>query len=216
MATMDDPDGQSPADFEHVWQPAEGSATTLLLLHGTGGDERDMLPLATQLAPGCARLSPRGKVLEGGVSRRFFRRHAEGRLDIPDLLERTDELAAFVSASATDYGFDPSRVVAIAFSNGANIAASLLFRHPGLLQGAALLRPMLPYEPEPGLDLEGTSVLIAAGARDPLVPATQSRELARSLEEGGASVTLRVDDAAGHGLAEGDLVALAAWLGKLV
>ncbi len=212
---MTDPDRESPSNFEHVWEPVDGSATTLLLLHGTGGSEHDMLPLARQLAPGFSRLSPRGKVLEGGVSRRFFRRHAEGQLDIPDLLRRTDELAAFVAGSASDYGFDPSRVVAIGFSNGANIAASLLFRHPGLLRGAALLRPMLPYEPEPDLDLKGTSVLVAAGDRDPLIPATQSRELAQRLEAAGAAVTVRMDPAAGHGLVQEDLVALAAWLEEL-
>jgi predicted esterase len=212
---MTGPDRQDSSQFEHIYEPGEESATTLLLLHGTGGDERDMLPLGRQLAPGCALLSPRGKVLEGGVSRRFFRRHAEGMLDIPDLLERTDELAAFVSGSADAYGFDPSRVVAVGFSNGANIAASLLFRHPGLLRGAALLRPMLPYEPEPELDLTGKSVFVAAGARDPLVPAAQSRELALRLEEAGASVVVRMDPAAGHGLVEEDLVTLAAWLEEL-
>lgn len=202
-------------DFEHVYLPGEAPAT-LLLLHGTGGDENDLVPLGRQLAPQCGLLSPRGKVLEGGVSRRFFRRHAEGRLDIPDLLERTDELATFVTASAQQYGFDPSGVVAIGFSNGANIAASLLFRHPGLLRGAALLRPMLPYEPEEDLDLDSTSVLVAAGGRDPLVPREQTRELVQRLEQSGASVAFSLNEAAGHGLVQGDLSALTAWLEELV
>ncbi len=203
------------SDFEHVHVPGEGTAT-LLLLHGTGGDENDLVPLGRRLAPQCGLLSPRGKVLEGGVSRRFFRRHAEGRLDIPDLLERTDELAAFVTGSAGQYGFDPSGVVAIGFSNGANIAASLLFRHPGLLRGAALLRPMLPYEPDPDLDLSSTSVLVAAGGRDPLVPPDQSRELGQRLERSGASVAFSMNEAAGHGLVQDDLTALGTWLEELV
>jgi predicted esterase len=199
------------SDFEHVYSPGE-DGSTMLLLHGTGGDEHDLLPLASQLAPAAGVLSPRGKVLENGVSRRFFRRLAVGDLDIPDLLVRTDELAAFVTASAGRYGFDPERVTAIGFSNGANIAVSLLFRHPGLLAGAALLRPMLPYEPEPGLDLGGTRVFVSAGGRDPLVPAAQSRDLVTRLEDAGADVTLELDEAGGHGLSQTDLLALASWL----
>lgn len=204
------------ASFDHVWEPAgpEGAEDqrTLLLLHGTGGDENDLVPLGRQLAPGAAILSPRGKVLENGVSRRFFRRLAVGDLDIPDLLERTDELADFVTGSAARYGFDPAGVTAIGFSNGANIAVSLLFRHPGLLAGAALLRPMLPYEPEPGLNLDGTRIFIAAGGRDPLVPATQSNELAARAERAGAEVTVELNPAAGHNLEQSDLQALATWL----
>jgi predicted esterase len=204
------------ASFDHVWEPAgpEGAEDqrTLLLLHGTGGDENDLVPLGRQLAPGAAILSPRGKVLENGVSRRFFRRLAVGDLDIPDLLERTDELADFVTGSSARYGFDPAGVTAIGFSNGANIAVSLLFRHPGLLAGAALLRPMLPYEPEPGLNLDGTRIFIAAGGRDPLVPATQSNELAARAERAGAEVTVELNPAAGHNLEQSDLQALATWL----
>jgi predicted esterase len=203
-------------EFEHVYEPgaadAAAASTTLLLLHGTGGDEHDLLPLARQLAPDCGLLSPRGKVLEGGISRRFFRRLAVGELDIPDLLARTDDLAAFVSASAASYRFDPERVVALGFSNGANIAVSLMFRQPGLLSGAALLRPMLPYEPEPGLSLEGTRVFIAAGGRDPYVPAEQSRQLDRRLRASGAEVDFRLEDGAGHGLTQSDLEALHTWL----
>jgi phospholipase/carboxylesterase len=157
---------RSDLGFEHVFEPGR-SGWTLLLLHGTGGDEHDLVPLGRQLAPGAALLSPRGKVLEGGVARRFFRRLAVGQLDIPDLLERADELAQFVRAAPGAYGLDARRIVAVGLSNGANIAVSLLWRHPGLLRGAALLRPMLPYEPEPLPELQGTEVLVAAGAHDP-------------------------------------------------
>ena len=202
--------------FEHVYEPGgaggSDSAATLLLLHGTGGDENDLLPLARQLSPGAGLLSPRGKVLEGGVSRRFFRRLAVGELDIPDMLARTDDLAAFIRASGDSYGFDPARVVAIGFSNGANIAVSLLFRHPGLLAGAALLRPMLPYEPDPDLDLSGTRVFVAAGGQDPYVPPGQSHELDRRLREAGAAVDFRMEETVGHGLTQADLQALGGWL----
>ena len=132
--------------FAHVFEPGEGP-WTLLLLHGTGGDEHDLIGLGRQLAPQAALLSPRGRTLENGMPR-FFRRLAVGQLDIPDLLRRTDELASFVTAAAATYKMDPGRVIALGLSNGANIAVSLLLRHPGVLRAAALLRPMLPYEPE--------------------------------------------------------------------
>ncbi|MEX0621120.1 MAG: alpha/beta hydrolase [Solirubrobacterales bacterium] len=213
---MSDSHEQSAGGFEHIYQPGKpgtpASATTLLLLHGTGGDENDLVALGRQLAPESGLLSPRGKVLEGGVSRRFFRRLAIGELDIPDLLARTDELADFVNASAGTYGFDPTRIVALGFSNGANIATSLLFRHPGLLSGAALLRPMLPYEPDPGLSLNNTRVFVAAGGQDPYVPPGQSRQLAEVLTDAGATVELRMEDSAGHGLTQGDFQALSSWL----
>jgi phospholipase/carboxylesterase len=199
--------------FEHVYEPGE-SPWTLLLLHGTGGDEHDLVGLGRQLAPGAALLSPRGKVLENGMPR-FFRRLAVGQLDIPDLLARTDELAEFVSAAAGAYERDPQRVVAVGFSNGANIAASLLLRRPGVLRAAALLRAMLPYEPEHEPDLDGTDVLIAAGESDPYSPLPDVRRLAEILTGAGASVTVSVEPGAGHGLTQNDLQRLAAWLTEL-
>ncbi len=204
-------------DFIHVFEPG-ASDWTLLLLHGTGGDEHDLLGLGRQLAPGAALLSPRGKVLENGMPR-YFRRLAVGQLDIPDLLARTDELAAFVAASAAAHDRDPRRVVALGLSNGANIAASLLLRHPGTLRGAGLLRPMLPYEPDPAngaLDLRGTDVLIDAGERDPYSPREQSDRLGQILREAGAAVTEHVEPGAGHGLTQGDLAQVVRWLGGLL
>jgi phospholipase/carboxylesterase len=199
--------------FEHVFEPGE-TDWTLLLLHGTGGDEHDLLSLGRRLAPGAALLSPRGKVLEAGMPR-FFRRLAVGQLDIPDLLVRTDELAEFVRAAGKTYGLNSSRVVALGFSNGANIAVSLLLRQAGLLRGAALLRPMLPYEPDGDVQLSGTDVLIAAGEGDPFAAPESTRRLGEVLRAAGARVVARTEPRAGHQLGPGDLDALTSWISEL-
>jgi predicted esterase len=203
--------------FRHVFEPGR-SDWTLLLLHGTGGDEHDLVGLGRQLAPDAALLSPRGQVLEHGMPR-FFRRLAVGQLDIPDLLERTEQLAEFVAAAAERYQRDPDRIVAVGLSNGANIAASLLLRetdpqHP-TLRGAGLLRPMLPYEPERPPRLDGTTVLIQSGEGDPYSSAEQVARLAELLRAGGAAVTTTVEPGAGHGLTQNDLRRLADWVSAL-
>ncbi len=200
--------------FEHVYA-AGTSPWTLLLLHGTGGDERDLVPLGRQLLPGATLLSPRGQVSEAGMPR-FFARLAVGRLDVPDLLARTDDLAAFVHDATDRYELDAARIVAVGLSNGANIAVSLLFRHPGLLRGAVLLRPMLPYEPETALSLDSTDVQIAAGEGDPFSSPEQSRLLAEVLAAGGATVAINTEPGAGHSLTQGDLLRAAQWLSALV
>ena len=199
--------------FAHIYEPGQ-SDWTLLLLHGTGGDEHDLVPLGRQLAPHAALLSPRGKVLEAGMPR-FFRRLAVGQLDIPDLLERTDELAAFVGAAAEAYDRNPDRIAALGFSNGANIAVSLLLRHPTLLRAAALLRPMLPYEPESELALGDADILIAAGEGDPYSSPQQTTRLAEVLGDAGARVSVHVEPGAGHSLGRGDLRALQTFLADL-
>ena len=196
--------------FQHVYA-AGTSDWTLLLLHGTGGDEHDLVPLGRQLAPGVALLSPLGKVREGSAPR-FFARLAVGQLDIPDLLFRTDELADFVRGATAAYALDPTRIVALGFSNGANIAVSLLFRHAGLLHGAALLRPMLPYEPDDGLDLGGTAVLVDSGDQDPYSSVVETEHLVQTLTGAGATVTAHVEPGAGHGLTQNDLDVTARWL----
>jgi predicted esterase len=196
--------------FQHVFEPGS-SGWTILLLHGTGGDEHDLVPLGRQLAPGAVLLSPLGKVREGPAPR-FFRRLAVGELDIPDLLVRTDELAEFVGSAAAAYALDPARIVALGLSNGANIAVSVLFRHPGLLRGAALLRPMLPYEPEATLELAGTDVLVDASSQDPYTSPTGNARLVQVLERAGASVTSHVEPGAGHGLTQNDLRVTSDWL----
>lgn len=204
---------ESELGFAHVYEPGR-SADTLLLLHGTGGDEHDLVVLGRQLAPEAALLSPRGKVLEGGMPR-FFRRLAIGQLDIPDLIERTDELAQFVTSATQEYELDRRRIVALGFSNGANIAVSLLFRRPGLLRGAGLLRPMLPYEPTDRPALAGTDVLIDAGELDPYSSPEQTGRLAAILRGGGAEVALHTEPRAGHNLTQNDLAQTARWLTAL-
>ena len=196
--------------FTHRHEPGSGPAT-LLLLHGTGGDEHQLIELGRQLAPTAALLSPRGQVLEDGVAARFFARRGVGDLDLDDLRRRGDELAAWVGEACLAYERDPARVLALGYSNGANIAVELLFRHPGVLRGAALLRAMLPYRPQGPLELTGTDVLIAAGDSDPYSPAEQVAELAELLRAGGADVEV-ARQATGHGRVQGDLDALAAWL----
>jgi phospholipase/carboxylesterase len=190
--------------FIYVFEPpADPAAPILLLLHGTGGDEHDLVPLAGELAPAAGVLSPRGQVLERGMPR-FFRRLAEGVFDLEDLRIRTGELADFVEAAAVHYRFDAKRVVAVGFSNGANIAASLLLRRPGVLAGAILFRAMVPFEPETPSVLPHTPVLLSNGRRDPIVPAAQTDRLAALLSEAGADVTL-VWQEAGHELTTTDV-----------
>ena len=198
-------------DFIHRYLPgSDPSAPVLLMLHGTGGNEDDLLPLGRQLMPGATLLSPRGQVLENGLPR-FFRRLAEGVFDIDDLRARTATLAEFVDASAKRYGFDRSRLVAVGFSNGANIAASLLVLNPGLLGGAVLFRAMVPLVPEPHTVTTRTPVLVSNGRMDPLVPAGETDRLKALLERFGADVTLEWQNA-GHNLVENDLVAGQSWL----
>jgi predicted esterase len=201
--------------FAHRFVPAGGqspSELTLLLLHGTGGDESDLLPLGRAVSADAALLSPRGKVLERGAPR-FFRRLAEGVFDQADLVLRTRELADFVGRAASEYDLDPQRIVAVGYSNGANIAASVLLRHPGVLAGAALLRPMVPFELESPVDLRGTAALISAGQRDPIATPAQTARLSEILRAGGADVTdCRI--AAGHEMVSGDVVKVREWLEK--
>lgn len=195
--------------FHYRLEPGEGPGT-MLLLHGTGGDESDLLPLGRSVAPAATLLSVRGRVLEQGMPR-FFRRLAPGVFDEEDLRRRTHELAAFVRAAAAEHGLNPAQIDALGYSNGANIAASLLLLHPGLLRRAVLLRAQLPLAPEAPVDLRGTRVLIAAGRLDPQIPAAQAKALADALEAGGADVALRWTDA-GHALGMEEIDAAREWL----
>jgi len=189
-----------------------GAGATLLVLHGTGGDENDLLPLAAELAPGANLLAPRGPVLEHGMPR-FFRRLAVGVFDLEDLARRTAELGAFARAAAGRYGFDPGRLFALGYSNGANIAASLLLTDGAALAGAVLLRALLPFEPARPAGLEGKSVLLAAGRRDPYAPPASVEALAERLRAAGAAVDLAWSDAA-HGLEPDELDRARVWLAR--
>jgi phospholipase/carboxylesterase len=192
--------------YHHLFEPGtDPAAPPLLLLHGTGGNEHDLVPLARQVSPGSALLSPRGDVLERGAPR-FFRRLAEGVFDLPDVERRTHALADFIAAAAARYGFDASRLTALGFSNGANIAGSLLLLRPESLAAAALLRPMVVLEPAVPPDLAGKRVLISSGEFDPIVPNDHPPRLAELLRRGGASVDLHTH-AASHGLVPADLAA---------
>ncbi len=203
--------GASDLGFIHVFERATADdAPTLLLLHGTGGDERDLLGLGRLLAPGAALLSPRGQVSEQGMAR-FFRRLAEGVFDLDDLRQRTHQLADFVAQAATAYGFDPARVVAVGFSNGANIAASLLLLRPATLAGAILFHAMVPLEPATPPDLRGKRILVSAGQTDPLISAAETERLAALLRDCGASVEQRWQPG-GHTLTQAEALAAREWL----
>ena len=197
--------------FIHRFEPGT-SGGTLLVLHGTGGDENDLISLAQRLAPHDNLLSPRGAVLENGMPR-FFRRLDLGVFDEEDLERRASDLGRFVRAAAIRYGFDPSLVRAVGYSNGANMAAALLLLDPDLLSGAALLRAVLPLTPSQPPRLTGKSVLIAAGRRDPYAPVARVQALATQLQEAGASVELRWSDR-GHELDELEIDQAAAWLAR--
>jgi len=201
--------------FVHRYLPGEDeSGPTLLMLHGTGGNEEDLVSLAVTLAPGAAVLSPRGKVSEYGAPR-FFRRLAEGVFDHEDLLFRTHELAEFVEAASEEYGFDPSRLVAAGYSNGANVAASTLLLHPGLLRAAVLFRAMVPFEPDVTPDLSGTPIFIGAGRMDRMIPPNNTQRLADMLLEAGADVDLRWRDT-GHPLTYEDVREAKQWLAGIL
>jgi predicted esterase/catechol 2,3-dioxygenase-like lactoylglutathione lyase family enzyme len=205
--------------FVHRYVPPAAGAepagsTTLLVLHGTPGDENDLVPLGRALLPGAGILSPRGRVVERGMIR-FFRVVAGGDVDQQELARRTEELAAFVEAAAATYGLDRDGIVAVGFSHGANIAASLLLRRPGLLRGAVLLSPMVPFEPDAPPNLAGTSIFIGAGRADQVAPPAQADRLAALLTEAGADVTLHWEPG-GHAVADAEVEAARQWIAQCV
>jgi phospholipase/carboxylesterase len=197
--------------FIHRFEPGrDPAAPPLLLLHGTGGDENDLLDLGRAIAPGSALLSPRGKVLEGGMPR-FFRRLAEGVFDEADVIRRAAELAEFIGEARALYGL--ARPVAVGFSNGANIAAAVLVLHPEELAGAVLLRAMVPLSEMPASNLSGKGVMLLSGALDPIVPADNAARLATALRCAGAAVEHTVL-AAGHGLSQADVDLIRTWINR--
>lgn len=198
--------------FIHRFEPATSAGSRpLLLLHGTGGDENDLLGLGRMISPGSALLAPRGRVLEHGMPR-FFRRLAEGVFDEDDVRRRARELGDFVAEARERYGI--AAPVAVGFSNGANIAAALLLLRPEALSGAILLRAMVPLSDPPNADLAGKPVLLLSGQGDPIVPAGNSARLAALLSQAGASVTHKVLPA-GHQLSQADVTLARDWIGNV-
>jgi predicted esterase len=199
----------SNLDFIHEFIRGS-SERTLLLLHGTGGNERDLIPLGRALEDTASLLSPRGKVLENGMPR-FFRRLAEGVFDTEDLRRRTNELAEFVIAATQHYKINRNRLVAVGYSNGANIAASMLLLRPEVVSAAILFRAMVPLIPEKEPDLSSTRVWIGAGKFDPIIPRSQTQQLAKLLRGAGANVVVCYFES-GHELTREDIDAAREWL----
>ncbi|MCM3635537.1 alpha/beta hydrolase [Paenibacillus camelliae] len=199
--------------MKHIYeQGTDKTAPVLLLLHGTGGTEQDLLGIAKHIDAEASILSVRGNVLENGMPR-FFRRLAEGVFDIEDLKLRTEELNKFIDQAAQQYGFDRSKVVAIGYSNGANIAASLMFHYQDALMGAILHHPMVPLRGLQLPDLSGKEVFIAAGENDPICPPQETKELAELLEGAGASLEL-LWERYGHQLSRSEIEAAKGWYNK--
>lgn len=197
--------------FVHRWVPHDQpSQQALLLLHGTGGTENDLLGVGRQIAPAAHLLAPRGKVLEHGMPR-FFRRIAEGKFDIPDLIARAAELSQFVTEAKATYGIEHGKLIAAGYSNGANIASALLLLHPASIDGAMLWRPMVPLIPDVPVDLRGKQVLLLSGENDRTVPAGDTDRLFHLLQGLGAEVTPHTIRA-GHELTGVDLSISSAWL----
>lgn len=198
-------------DFTHLFIPGQGTQPrVLLLVHGTGGNENDMIPLGRDLDPSAALLSLRGDVLENGMPR-FFRRLAEGVFDEEDVIRRAHELADFIGAAATRYQFDLQRLTAVGYSNGANIAGAILLLRPGVITRAILFRAMVPLTPATPPNPADTRVLICSGKHDPIVPVENVERLATMLREAGAEVTLQFEEA-GHQLVFAEIAAAKNWL----
>lgn len=196
--------------FVHQFISGDKDVPALLLLHGTGGSEKDLLGIGRSVAPHSALLSPRGQVLENGMPR-FFRRLAEGVFDETDIQKRAGDLADFIQWARQEYALNQP-LIALGYSNGANMAASLLLLHPEVLQGAVLLRAMVPLVPDPLPKLPNKPILLLSGKNDPLVPLSGTNRLAELLTQTGATVRLHALDT-GHSLSAEDFALAAAWLG---
>jgi phospholipase/carboxylesterase len=197
--------------FRHIYRPAtRATPLHLLLLHGTGGNEHDLVPLADVIAPGAGIISPRGQVIENGAQR-FFRRFAEGVLDVEDWRKRSEELADFVASICAQHEISSNTLLAVGYSNGANIAQGLLLLRPDVLGGAILFRPMFVTDDDPAKDLGGRQILLLGGTHDPITPAEDLPQIAQQLEKRGAHVTVKTVQAS-HGLVQDDIILARQWL----
>ncbi len=205
-------------EFVHQYVPGRAvpgkPSTTILVLHGTGGDEHDLLPVGRALVPGAGLLSPRGRVVEAGANR-FFSRVSAGVFDQDEIRTRAAELAAWIGDAVRQYDLDPARLYALGYSNGANMAAATILLHPGSIAGGVLLRPMPVIRPEPLPELNGAPVLIVAGQRDDTTSPEDATRLARLLTDAGAAVDLAMQNA-GHDLTPQDFAIGKQWFAGLV
>ena len=200
------------AEFIHKYIPGTIPAT-ILAMHGTGGDENDLLGVARAVFPGAAVLSPRGKTNEHGAYR-FFPRLAPGVFDEEEIAIRTQELAEWLGWAAKEYGFDQTKLYALGYSNGANMAIATMLLYPGSIAGGVMLRPMPVIRPDPMPDLAGAPILIAAGEADPMVPVKSAHALAAMMAEAGAAVDFAVMES-GHDLTPEDFSGAKRWFAAL-
>lgn len=201
--------------FAHRYSPPSGGdSRTLLLLHGTGGDENSLIKLGAMLLPSAGLLSPRGRVLENGMPR-FFKRFAEGVFDYDDIKLRANELGDFIAEAAAEYGFDPSKVIAVGYSNGANIGWSTMLVRPETLSGAVLFRPMATLTDIPLPDLSGKRIFVSSGERDPIVPRPTVETLVSQMRSAGADLTMHWEPG-GHELGPDELELAREWLAAQV
>lgn len=197
-----------------IHQFIKGSTdTTLVLLHGTGGSEQDLIPLARELSPEANILTLRGDVVENGMSR-FFRRHAEGVLDLEDLKKQTDRFLDFLEEAATKYEVDRNRMIPLGYSNGANLIGSALYRQ-NAFKASLLFHPMVPDRSLSVPDLTGANVFISAGERDPICPKTETEELTFTLRQAGAEVELFYHSG-GHELRMEEVTAARTWIDRFI
>ena len=190
---------------------ASAESPAIFLFHGTGGDENQFFDLAGQLLPGARRVAPRGDVSEHGALR-YFRRTGEGVYDMEDLARATGKMAGFVRAWKEET--QPSSVIGLGYSNGANILASVLFAEPGLFDGAVLMHPLIPFEPQVDGSLDGTKVLMTAGRRDPICPPALTERLEADLRNLGAAVELLWHDG-GHEVRPAEIYGAQAFLASI-
>ena len=200
------------AEFIHRFVPGT-APLTLLAMHGTGGDENDLLDVCRAIAPGAAVLSPRGQAVENGLFK-FFARLAPGVFDEHEIRQRAAELAQWIAAASLQYGIDASRIHAFGYSNGANMAVATMLLHPGIIAGGVMLRPRLVLQPDPLPDLAGAPLLLAAGASDPAIPLSEFEALGRLLSKAGAAIDMAVAES-GHDLTPQDFAMAKRWFAQL-
>ena len=204
----------SITDWPHLFRTGKPDAPVMLMLHGTGGDEIGIAEMAAELDPDAAVLAPRGQVEEHGMLR-WFRRHGEGNFDVDDVIARAGELAGFIEMAREHYGLGGRTIVAVGFSNGANIALAKALLHPKTVNRVIAFSGMYPLgDRDSSADLSATELLVINGDTDPMAPLASVTRLVGALQQQGASVQQLLRPG-GHGVAPTDLAGARDWLGGL-